>query len=93
MERASERSSPVTVGDLFGGCAPAGSERARIAFLMQRDGAANTVEWVRRTLGIYRSALRDRAGYGGAFRRQLVDSCCNFRRWLRRLDLQAPRRE
>jgi hypothetical protein len=59
------------------------SESGRIAFLLRRDGEAATVEWVRRTLSIYRRALRDRAGYGGAFRRPLVESCRDFRRWLR----------
>jgi hypothetical protein len=62
------------------------TEDGRIEFLLRRDGAPATVAWVRRTLSIYRHALRDRAGYGGAFRRPLVESCCEFRRWLRRHD-------
>ncbi|MBK9245568.1 MAG: hypothetical protein IPM30_12140 [Burkholderiales bacterium] len=57
------------------------AEGARIEFLLARDGRPATVAWVRRTLSIYREALR--SGYGAAYRRQLVESCCDFRRWLR----------
>lgn len=32
-------------------------EHARIAFLEQRDGKVATVQWVRRTLKLYRQAL------------------------------------
>ncbi|HTN48821.1 MAG TPA: hypothetical protein VMK32_05270 [Burkholderiaceae bacterium] len=69
------------------------SEHGRIGFLLQRDGAAATIEWVRRTLCIYRHALRDRAGYGGEFRRPIIESCCEFRHWLRRHDLHPLRSE
>lgn len=59
------------------------SERGRIEFLLQRDGVPATINWVKRTLSIYRSALRSRRGYGAAYRRALIESCCDFRRWLR----------
>jgi hypothetical protein len=59
------------------------TEHGRIEFLLQRDGLPATIEWVRRTLSIYRGALRSRHGYGAAYRRALIESCCDFRRWLR----------
>jgi hypothetical protein len=70
------------------------SERGRIEFLLRRDGELATVEWVRRTLSIYRHALRDRSGYGVAFRRPLIEACCGFRRWLRlhEADVRLARR-
>jgi hypothetical protein len=42
------------------------NEQGRIEFLLQRDGIAATIEWVRRTLWIYRHALSGRGGYGHA---------------------------
>ena len=57
------------------------SELGRIEFLLRRDGLRATVEWVRRTLSIYRLTLR--TGYGISYRRPLIESCCDFRRWLR----------
>lgn len=62
------------------------SEHGRIEFLLQRDGTPATIEWVRRTLSIYCGALRRRDGYGSAYRRPLIQSCCEFRRWLRQHD-------
>jgi hypothetical protein len=59
------------------------NEQGRIEFLLQRDGIAATIEWVRRTLWIYRHALSGRGGYGHAYRRELIASCCDFKRWLR----------
>ncbi len=67
------------------------SEDGRIAFLLQRDGLPATVAWVRRTLSIYRHALLNRSGYGGAFRRPLVQACCEFRHWLRQQAARSPR--
>ena len=57
------------------------SELGRIEFLLRRDGLRATEVWVRRTLSIYRLALR--TGYGISYRRLLIESCCDFRRWLR----------
>jgi hypothetical protein len=67
------------------------SERGRIEFLLQRDGIAATIEWVRRTLWIYRHALSGLGGYGHAYRRELIASCCDFSRWLWRQHASAFR--
>ncbi|HEX4583568.1 MAG TPA: hypothetical protein VH183_01980 [Burkholderiaceae bacterium] len=69
------------------------SEEGRIEFLLRRDGMPGTAEWVRRTLWIYRSALRTREGYGRAYRRDLIQSCCDFRRWLRLQDGKSVPRD
>jgi hypothetical protein len=59
-------------------------EEGRIAFLIQRDGLAATVTWVRRTMHIYRRAVLDRKGFAGSdrFRRQFIVSYCDFKHWL-----------
>ncbi len=59
------------------------SERGRIDFLLQRDGLPATIDWVRRTLDIYRSAVLVRQGYGREYRSRLIESYCEFKRWLR----------
>ncbi len=61
-------------------------ERGRIEFLLRRDGRASTIDWVRRTLQIYRGALLARDGYAREFRSTLIQSCVDFRRWLRSQD-------
>ncbi len=60
------------------------AEAARIAFLRQRDGAADTLSWVRRTLAIYRRAVLDRRHFAhdARYRARFVCSCLVFRRWL-----------
>lgn len=59
------------------------SEGGRIALLLERDGPAATVAWVRRTAQIYRRAVLRRDGYGREYRRVLIASYCEFKRWLR----------
>jgi hypothetical protein len=65
------------------GCAQC-AETSRIEFLLQRDGAAATVIWVRRTLAIYRRALLDRRHFAhtAAYRRKFVASYLELRHWL-----------
>lgn len=60
------------------------AEASRIEFLLQRDGAAATVIWVRRTLAIYRRSVLDRRHFAhtAEYRRKFVASCLEFRRWL-----------
>ena len=61
-----------------------GAEASRIEFLLQRDGAASTLGWVRRTLAIYRRAVLDRRHFAHAaeYRLKFVASCLEFRHWL-----------
>lgn len=65
------------------------SEEARMQFVTQRDGMGAALEFARRIMGQYRSALAERndagfrAGYGLAYRRELVISCLALRRILR----------
>lgn len=60
------------------------AEASRIEFLLQRDGAAATLVWVRRTLAIYRRAVLDRRHFAHMtqYRLKFVASCLEFRRWL-----------
>lgn len=59
-------------------------ERERLTFLVERDGPEAATQWARRTLEIYRGALRSRAHFARAaeYRRGFVESCCEFRRWI-----------
>jgi len=61
-----------------------GTEASRISFLLHRDGAAATLEWVRRTLAIYRRAVLERRHFASdpQYRARFVASCLGFRRWL-----------
>lgn len=65
------------------GCARR-AEASRIEFLLQRDGAAATLVWVRRTLAIYRRSVLDRRHFAHAaeYRLKFVASRLEFRRWL-----------
>jgi hypothetical protein len=60
------------------------AEAARIEFLLQRDGAAATLVWVRRTLAIYRRSVLDHRHFArtAEYRPKFVASCLEFRRWL-----------
>ncbi len=60
------------------------AEASRIEFLLQRDGAAATLIWVRRTLAIYRRAVLDHRhfAHNTEYRREFIASCLDFRRWL-----------
>jgi hypothetical protein len=63
------------------------TESNRIAFVVARDGLDEARAWARRTLAIYRAAVRPRNGrrtpYGAAYRRKLVESCVTLRSWLK----------
>ena len=56
-------------------------ETLRIAFLEARDGKVSVCLWVHRTLQLYRTALK--TPYGRAYRRSLIESCLDFRQYLR----------
>lgn len=60
------------------------AEASRIAFLVGRDGEKATIEWVKRTLAMYRRAVLDRSHFASSpgFRRLYLASCACFRRWL-----------
>ena len=59
------------------------AEKARIEFLLQRDGTAATLVWVRRTLTIYRRALLDGRHFAhlAEFRPRFIASCLELRVW------------
>jgi hypothetical protein len=48
------------------------------------------MEWVRRTLRIYRRAVLDRTGFArtGHYRHGYIRSYCDFKRWLERIEAQ-----
>lgn len=52
------------------------SERSRIAWLIERDGAEQTRAWARRTEGLYRTAVLDRSHFAhtGEYRRRFIES-------------------
>lgn len=64
-------------------------ERARLAFVEQRDGMAGARDFARQGIFLYRKALAQRnrngrrCGYGQAYRAELVGSLVAFRRFLR----------
>jgi hypothetical protein len=62
----------------------ASSERQRLAFLVQRDGAEAAAEWARRTMRIYRRALLAHGHFARApeYRRRFVEAYCEFKRWI-----------
>ncbi|HEX7043897.1 MAG TPA: hypothetical protein VF203_04715 [Burkholderiales bacterium] len=66
-------------------------ERKRIEFLLQRDGLEATRAWVRRTLDIYRDALRNQAGHAAApdFRPLFEQAIRDYEEWLR--SVEEPR--
>ncbi|HKR41494.1 MAG TPA: hypothetical protein VJU59_17765 [Paraburkholderia sp.] len=61
------------------------SERARIEFLIERDGLQQATEWVRRTMHIYRRAVLNKGHFAHAhpYRRRFIVAYLEFRRWLR----------
>ncbi|HET7634092.1 MAG TPA: hypothetical protein VFK51_05120 [Burkholderiales bacterium] len=70
-------------------------ERDRIEFLVDRDGLAIAVTWVRRTMRLYREAVLDRTGFARTdlYRRGFIQSYCDFKRWLGRIDAnESPSR-
>lgn len=59
-------------------------ERARIDFLVQRDGIGGAAQWVRRTISIYRRAVLDRQHHASRheYRCGFIQSYCAFKAWL-----------
>ena len=55
------------------GCA---NERARIAWLIERDGVEQARTWARRTESLYRTAVLDRShfAHSGDYRRRFIES-------------------
>ncbi|MEO8600378.1 MAG: hypothetical protein ABI656_11170 [bacterium] len=59
-------------------------EVSRITFLIDRDGIDSAIEWVRRTLRIYRSSVLNRKHFASShgYRRRFIESYLSFKRWL-----------
>lgn len=63
-------------------------EGDRLRFVETRDGRPGAIAFAQQGLRIYRAAVkrgRDgrRSGYGSAYRRALLESCLDFRHYLR----------
>ncbi len=63
-------------------------EAGRLHFLEARDGLEGARAFARTTLQVYRAAVargRDgrRSGYGSVYRRALLESCLDFRAYVR----------
>jgi hypothetical protein len=60
------------------------SERERLAFVAQRDGALAAIEWARRTMRIYRRALLAPGHFARApeYRRRFIEAYCEFKHWI-----------
>lgn len=65
------------------------NEIDRLRFVRDRDGVEGAIKFATQTFSVYRAQLRQRnragkrAGYGLAFRPELVGSCVVFRMFLR----------
>ena len=63
-------------------------EVSRLAFVRARDGLDGAITFAKQGLKVYRAALSERnrngkrTGYGQAYRRELVESCSVYRRFL-----------
>lgn len=60
----------------------------RLRFVETRDGLPGAIASARQSLRVYRAAVKRgkdgrRSGYGGAYRRALLESCLDFRAYLR----------
>ena len=83
-----EQTQPALAGQVDRNVRPLRHEAARLEFLERRDGLHGAQDFARRTLVIYRAAVKRgkdgrRSGYGSAYRRALVESCLDFRLYLR----------
>jgi hypothetical protein len=63
-------------------------ENERLLFVELRDGKEGVIDFARRTLKIYRMAIKrnregKRSGYAQTYRRSLILSCLDFREYLR----------
>lgn len=61
------------------------SEVPRIIFLIDRDGVNSAIEWVRRTLCIYRSSVLNHKHFASSheYRRRFIESYLSFKHWLK----------
>ena len=65
------------------------SEIDRLRFVLNRDGLEGAIRFAKQTIYVYRASLKQRnkfgkrAGYGLAYRKELVASCVVARRFLR----------
>ncbi len=66
-----------------------------IQFLIERNGQAAAITWVRRTLVIYRAAVVGRSHFSSpdGFRRGIVESYCDFKRRLAAVHAYASTHE
>lgn len=67
---------------------PMRHETERLRFVESRDGRPSAIAFAQQCLRIYRAAVKRgkdgrRSGYGSAYRRALLESCLDFRRYLR----------
>ena len=60
-------------------------EAQRIAFILERDGPENGREWIKRTMGIYRTAVLDKSHHASKreYRRGFIQSYCEFKQFLK----------
>lgn len=63
-------------------------EAERLRFVETRDGLPGAIAFARQTLRTYRAAVKRgkdgrRSGYGSAYRHALLESCLDFRTYLR----------
>ncbi|WP_199544245.1 hypothetical protein [Paraburkholderia kururiensis] len=61
------------------------NEHARIEFLVARDGLPEAVQWVRRTMSIYRRAVLTKGHFAHCppYRQRFIAAYLDFRKWLR----------
>lgn len=59
-------------------------EHGRIEFLLRRDGLSLTLDWVDRTMRIYRRAVLNKNHHASLpeYRREFIQSYCDFKCWL-----------
>lgn len=58
-------------------------EGKRILFLIQRDGEQAAIDFVLRTYPLYRLSLKRGLARDKVFRRGYIESCIDFRKFLR----------
>lgn len=66
-------------------------ESDRIALVGKRDGKDAAIEWVQRTMRIYRRAILDHRHFAstGEYRLRFIESYCDFKRWLAALERRS----
>jgi len=65
-------------------------EQERIDFLVRRDGVDSAIEWVRRTMRIYRQAVLNKRHHASMpdYRPRFIVSYCTFKAWLARTAME-----